>query len=67
MRIVLDPLFPPVDMVHAMRNSAMDVCPENKFELIFDERVDGQKLAALFKKTDKLPHIGSGAEVAEKL
>lgn len=67
MRIVLDPLFPPVDLNHAMRNSAIDLCPENKFELIFDERVDGPKLAELFNKTDKLPIIGSGEVIEEQM
>jgi len=38
-RIAVDPLFPPPDGKKWNGES----CPENKFELIFDERVDGRK------------------------
>jgi hypothetical protein len=48
-RLVVDPLFPPPDNLFSRRNSTVDLTPENKFELIFDERIDGPELSELFK------------------
>lgn len=42
-RIAVDPLFPPAAEGFASKKSAegIDLCPENRFDLIFDERIDG--------------------------
>jgi hypothetical protein len=45
-RLALDPLFPPVDLqTTGKRVPAWDILPENRFELVFDERIDGPQLA----------------------
>lgn len=46
-RIALDPLFPPRTNVTAARknaNTLPEMLPINKFELVFDERFEGQAL-----------------------
>ena len=42
-RIAVDPLFPPSSEGFSMKKSAtgIELCPENRFDLIFDERIDG--------------------------
>ena len=40
-RIAIDPLFPPPENFTWKKSMIVDVCQENKFELVFDERVDG--------------------------
>lgn len=44
-RIAVDPLFPPNDGF-SMKKGAIGIeqCPENRMDLIFDERVDGPPL-----------------------
>jgi len=44
MRIVADPLFPPPEGYSQKKQVVNDVCPENKFDLIFDEKIDGPEL-----------------------
>ena len=52
-RIAVDPLFPPNDGFSMKKGSiGVDICPENRYDLIFDERVDGPGLLA------KLGNIG---------
>ena len=53
MRIVLDPLFPTQEQNFVLKNTQIDICPENKFELIFDESIDGPKLAELYKEKEE--------------
>jgi len=45
-RIAVDPLFPPCGDGFANKKSAegIELCPENRFDLIFDERVDAKGL-----------------------
>ena len=31
-----------------------ELCPENKFELIFDERIDGPELTEIFREKDNI-------------
>jgi hypothetical protein len=40
-RLVVDPLFPPPDNFRKNNSIPWDLCLENKFELVFDERIDG--------------------------
>lgn len=50
-RIAIDPLFPPPETASATANRAKhaDLAQENKFQLIFDERYDGQQIRELMK------------------
>ena len=45
-KIAVDPLFPPSTEGFSMKKSAtgIELCPENRFDLIFDERIDAQSL-----------------------
>jgi hypothetical protein len=46
-RIALDPIFPPPELSVLKKNVFNDFLPENKFELIFDEKIDGKELKEL--------------------
>lgn len=53
-RIAVDPLFPPSDGFSTKKGATgIELCPENRFDLIFDERVDGPELLQQFKKIGK--------------
>lgn len=41
--IALDPLFPPPEGAYK-KQAALDLIHENRFELVFDDRVDGAEL-----------------------
>jgi hypothetical protein len=44
-RIAIDPLFPPNEGFSMKKGATgIEVCPENRFDLIFDENVDGPEL-----------------------
>lgn len=47
LRIAIDPLFPPPPEFAAKRSS-LEILPEMKYELIFDQRVDGQEIERLY-------------------
>lgn len=53
-RIACDPLFPPPGEGFASKKSAegIDLCPENRFDLIFDERIDGPDLLERLNRID---------------
>ncbi len=55
-RIAVDPLFPPPENFAWKKSSMLvsDFCQENKFELVFDERVDGPQLSELMKEKEKI-------------
>jgi hypothetical protein len=40
-RLAVDPLFPPPDFNMAKKNILHDILPINKFQLVFDEKIDG--------------------------
>ena len=51
-RIALDPLFPPRSEATAAKknaNTLPEMLPINKFELVFDERLEGTQLRELLK------------------
>jgi tubulin monoglycylase TTLL3/8 len=49
-RIALDPLFPPrSDSTKKNANTLPEMLPINKFELVFDERLEGPKLRDILK------------------
>ena len=48
-RIAIDPLFPPQEGYSLKKGSiGVDIVPENKFDLVFDERIDGDSLLKKF-------------------
>lgn len=52
-QIVLDPLFSgPPGFIQKKLSFGLDFCPINKFELIFDERIDGPNLLEKLKMAD---------------
>lgn len=54
LRIVVDPLFPPAENWSQKKCVVNDVCPDNKFELIFDEKIDGPYLTELMKEKNNI-------------
>ena len=48
-RICLDPLFPPKPDSKKNVNTLPELLPVNKFELVFDERIDGAQLREILK------------------
>jgi len=48
-RMVVDPMMPPPDFSIAKKNLMHDIFPNNKLELVFDERLSGPSLRSLFK------------------
>lgn len=53
-RIAIDPLFPPNEGYSLKKGAiGIDVCPENRFDLIFDERIDGPELLQNLSKIGK--------------
>ena len=59
LRICVDPLFPPPENFSQKKHILHDLCPENKYELVFDEAVDGPTLEEIFK--EKANVIGKSA------
>ena len=52
LRIAVDPLFqPPQDFL--WKKCSFDILPEIKYELIFDQKIDGPELDKLYTKADK--------------
>ena len=49
LRIVVDPLFPPPEGFSQNKQHSRELCPENKYDIIFDEIIDGPQLARLLK------------------
>ena len=55
-RIALDPLFPPrLDITAARKNANTlpEMLPINKFELVFDERIEGEMLREVLKNQEE--------------
>ena len=50
-RLALDPIFPLVELQSiGKRPPAYDILSENKFQLVFDERIDAKELADYITK-----------------
>ena len=49
-RLAVDPVFPPPENFSQRKNVVHELCPENKFQLIFDERIDGPELNEIFRE-----------------
>ena len=53
-RVAIDPLFPPTDGFSMKKGAiGIEMCPENRYDLIFDERVDGPGLLKQFDQIGK--------------
>ena len=53
-RIAIEPLFPPTEGYSLKKGSiGVETCPENRFDLIFDERIDGPDLLKKLEKIGK--------------
>jgi hypothetical protein len=51
--ITIDPIFPgPSGFTNRKAINGIDICPINRFELIFDERIDGPDLKEKMEKID---------------
>ena len=50
-QLVVDPIFPPPPNFtsSARKTAAQELCPENKFELVFEEKIDGFGLSEILK------------------
>ena len=44
-KIAIDPLFPPPTHFSLKKGFVKDICTENRYELIFDEHIDGPEIA----------------------
>ncbi len=53
-RVVTDPLFPPPEGFSQKKQVVQELCPENKFHVVFDERVDGPALETAFKTKENV-------------
>lgn len=53
-RLAVDPVFLPPESFSQRKNIVHELCPENKFALIFDERVDGPELTEIFREKDNI-------------
>lgn len=53
-RIVADPLFPPPEGFGQKKQVIQELCPENKFHLVFDEKLDGPNLEQVFKTKENI-------------
>ena len=49
-RLAVDPLFPPPQHFSLKKGFVKDLCPENRYELIFDEHIDGPEIALKMSK-----------------
>lgn len=54
LRLVVDPLFPPPENFSQRKQVVNELCPEQKFELVFDERVDGPQLAEALREKENV-------------
>jgi hypothetical protein len=52
-RIAIDPMFPPPDFSASKKSNWMEMT-ENKFELIFDENIDGPDLRKVLENQEKV-------------
>lgn len=53
-RIAVDPMFTAPENFSQKKSMVHDICPDNRFELIFDEKVDGPALVEMMKEKDNI-------------
>lgn len=56
-RLSVDPLFPPPDFNMARKNTLHEIMPINKFELVFDEVIEGPSLREILKNQEEMKRI----------
>lgn len=54
LKLAVDPLFQPPEHYSQKKAFVGDPCPENRFELIFDDSVDGPVIEAMRKTSDNV-------------
>jgi len=54
LRLTVDPLFPPPEGFSQKKSVLSEICPENRFSLIFDEKVDGPPLEEIMKEKNNV-------------
>lgn len=54
LKLAVDPMYPPPDNYSQKKAFVGDVCPETKFELIFDEAIDGPVLDNLMQNKENV-------------
>jgi len=54
LKLAVDPLFQPPEHYSQKKAFVGDPCPENRFELIFDDSVDGPVIEAMMKTRDNV-------------
>lgn len=54
LRLAVDPIFPPPVGFSQRKNIVHELCPENRFELIFDEKRDGPELVEIFREKNNV-------------
>jgi hypothetical protein len=53
-KLTVDPMYPPPENYSQKKAFVGDACPENKFELIFDEAIDGPVLDDMMKNKENV-------------
>lgn len=53
-RIVADPMYPPPEGFSQKKQVVHEICPECRFSLVFDEKVDGPALESAFKTKENV-------------
>jgi len=54
LRLSVDPIFPPPENFSQRKHVVNELCPENKYDLVFDERIDGPELQELLREKDNV-------------
>lgn len=54
LRLAVDPIFPPPENFSQRKQVVNELCPENKYDLVFDERIDGPELRELFREKENV-------------
>lgn len=53
-RLAVDPLWQPPDFSMARKNILHEIMPINKFELVFNEKVEGSNLREILKNSEEM-------------
>jgi hypothetical protein len=62
-RIAVDPLYPPPENFSSKKSVVNDITPELRYELIFDEDIDGPDIRELMKEKNNI--IGKSSNPVE--
>lgn len=53
-KITADPMFPPPEGYSQKKQVVQEICPENKFQLVFDEKFEGAQLEQVFRTKENV-------------